>query len=715
MKRAFKIYFSDMKRVFTNWAALAIILGLIVLPSLYAWFNIKASWDPYGNTRGIKIAVTNQDDGAVVKGKKINVGEEVIKALKQNKKLGWTFVDEKTALDGVKHGNYYASILVPKNFSKRIASVLTEQPVKAQIDYTVNEKVNAIAPKITEKGATVITDQISRAFVKTTTGVIFKIFNELGVELESELPTIEKVRDLIFLLQKNFPEFRKAVNTAMQDADTAESLVKTALKNLPLVKGITQNGIKASDAMQGYLKRGKEAVDTVAPNIKQGLEIVDQTSLFVESVTGAVLDGAMDNSTAKAKLRETAGQLKTSISALNGIRDIFTHIEQLAGNQGLSPEIAKLNQLKDQFQNELTLTSQVLSTPDVSSDTAKKQLQTINRSAAETHTTLSDLLNRYDSDLQPKLIAGYQKAQQTLQTANQLLTQANQQIPEVEKILADAGKGLAIGQKDLGIVKSDLPAAEAKINDLANKIRKFEAENNLQDIIRLLKLNYQKEGAFFAEPVVLKEHRLYPIPNYGSGMSPFFTTLSLWVGALLLVSLLTVEVYQGEAFRSYHIYFGRFFTFWTFALMQSLIVTSGDMLVLGTFVVDKGWFIGFGLIISSVFMCIVYTLVSVFGNVGKALSIILLVLQLAGSGGTFPIQVTPPFFQAIYPFLPFTYAISMMREAVGGMLVDIVEKDVMMLGIFVIITLILGLLLKRPINRVSRRLVEKAKSSHLIH
>jgi len=166
----------------------------------------------------------------------------------------------------------------------------------------------------------------------------------------------------------------------------------------------------------------------------------------------------------------------------------------------------------------------------------------------------------------------------------------------------------------------------------------------------------QRESEFFAEPVVLKENKLFPIPNYGSAMSPFFTTLSLWAGALLLVSLL-----------------------------------------------------------SALFMLMVCTLVSVFGNIGKAMAIVLLVLQLAGAGGTFPVQVTPPFFQAIHPFLPFTYATGLMREATGGIVGKLVRADLLRLSAYAAASLVVGLSLKRIINRASAAMVARARESRLIH
>jgi YhgE/Pip-like protein len=225
----------------------------------------------------------------------------------------------------------------------------------------------------------------------------------------------------------------------------------------------------------------------------------------------------------------------------------------------------------------------------------------------------------------------------------------------------------------------------------------------------------QKESDFFAKPVLLKEERLYPIPNYGSAMSPFYTTLCLWVGALLLVSILSVEVADEERFKSYEVYLGRLLTFLSIALVQAFIVTLGDLFLIKTYVVDKVPFIFLGLLCSFVFMTIVYTLVAIFGNAGKAMAIVLLVLQLSAAGGTFPIQVVPAFFQAINPFLPFTYAISMMREVVGGMLADIVRKDVTVLLCIWLGVLLVGIFLHKPLSKTSAKLTKKARESKLIH
>lgn len=240
---------------------------------------------------------------------------------------------------------------------------------------------------------------------------------------------------------------------------------------------------------------------------------------------------------------------------------------------------------------------------------------------------------------------------------NQASNLIQEKMPEFEKAIKIAA--------DLS--REELPEFEKAINNAANKITDFDKNYDLQSIIKMLRNDADKDSSFIANPVKLKETSYYPIPNYGSASSPFYTALCLWVGALLLISLLRVDVeVPAGIFSHYHRYFGRLLTFLSIGLMQALIVTLGNIFLLGVSIAEPLLHVLFSMFISVVFMTIVYTLVSLFNNVGKGIAIILLVLQISGAGGNFPIQVSPPFFQAIYPFLPFTYAVSLIRESVGG-------------------------------------------------
>lgn len=715
MRNVTSIYGRDIKNIATNWAALVIILGLVVLPSLYAWFNIKASWDPYGNTGDIAIGVANNDAGTTLKGKSLNLGKEIISSLKDNHKLGWRFVSEEDAIRGVRHGDYYASIIIPENFSASIATVLSDNPTHAEILYYVNEKVNAVSPKITSSGASGIIQEVSANFIKTANGTIFKIFNELGIEIQNQLPTIEKVRSLVFKLEKNFPEINQAVNTAVNDIHKTDQLVSKAQDALPLVTKIAKNGEDLATGLDDFISKASNAAKAISPNVKQDLLLLQQTAIAAEQLTSVLKDPNIDPSEVIDQLDRVSSRLTTALQVQKDLINWFGHLNQTTGNR-LGFVITQLKQIQDKMQQQLTLVNSINSAVKKGEKPAADLVDKLNTISGETSKLLGDLIGRYDSEIQPAITSGLRKAGATAKQAKQALNTAVQSLPDVKKLLSDAAKGLVIGTEGISTIKKELPEVEAKITELADRMREFESEGNLQEVIDLLKNNFQLKSQFFAEPVVLKENQLYPIPNYGSAMSPFFSTLALWVGATLLVSLVTTEVHALEgSFSSLDVYLGRFLTFLTLALLQSVLVTVGDIYLLGTHVVDKPWFILFGMVNSAVFMLIVYTLVSVFGNVGKAMAIVLLVLQLAGSGGTFPIQTTPAFFRAIHPFLPFTYGISMMREAVGGIIWSIVRNDLIIMGIYVIVTLLIGLALKGVINQLAAGLVKKAKESRLIH
>ncbi|MEK8129178.1 YhgE/Pip domain-containing protein [Paenibacillus filicis] len=716
MKRLLAIYLNDMSRIGRNWAATIIILGLAFLPSLYAWFNILASWDPYSNTGSLAIAVVNEDSGATARGRELKLGDEIVASLKDDKRIGWTFVDAAEADRGVLHGTYFASLTIPPEFSEHIASVLTATPQKAEILYNVNEKSNAISPKITSKGATGIQEEVTKQFIKTANGAIFQVMNEVGTELEQELPAIAAAKTVLFRLEDMFPELNKLVDTGMSDLDKASAIAAKAESYVPEVAKLAETGQAVTEQVGSWIDRSGEALDTLAPGIKQDLFLLQQAATSAKQLTGVLQDAKIDPALLQAELDRVSRRLAVASEVNSRLITLFERLNSLTGGKGSALAAGKLQQLQRSLQLQTTIVERISTAIAKGEKPADMLVADLGKVSQDVADGLEDILGRFDTEIVPGIAEGAKVAKEKLGKAHAALVDASGSIPDISKIVSDASKGLAAGQKELAAVKEALPGVEAKVKELAERVRSFENQGSITDILRLLKLDAQKESEFFAEPVVLKENRLFPIPNYGSAMSPFFTTLSLWVGALLLVSLLTVEVHEaGIAYKSYQVYIGRYLTFLTIALVQSLFVTLGDLYVLGTYAASPGWFVAFGMLLSAVFMLIVYTLVSVFGNVGKAMAIVLLVLQLAGSGGTFPVQLTPPFFQAIHPYLPFTYAIGLMREAVGGILWDAVGYDILMLLIYAGIALVIGLALKTWINASSAKLVNKAKESKIIH
>ena len=198
LKNVFELYRLDWTRIFKNKLTFILMIALMFIPSLYAWFNIAALWDPYSNTSDIKIAVYSEDKTATVMDQEVNIGDNIIENLKDNHNMGWQFVDSKEELDkGVKSGKYYAGIYLPENFSENLLSFVKGDIKNPEIDYSVNQKINAIAPKISDKGAGTIKDTISDEFVGTVSKTLMEALNEIGFNLDSNLPSIKKLSSKI--------------------------------------------------------------------------------------------------------------------------------------------------------------------------------------------------------------------------------------------------------------------------------------------------------------------------------------------------------------------------------------------------------------------------------------------------------------------------------------------------------------------------------------
>ncbi|WP_054955543.1 YhgE/Pip family protein, partial [Paenibacillus dakarensis] len=507
----------------------------------------------------------------------------------------------------------------------------------------------------------------------------------------------------------------RAMNIAIQDMKTAGKLVSESQKALPNLEQLATQGQEAAKAIAEFAAKASEASVSLEPRLKQNLAALNETAISVLQTIEWMQQTGVSSEEVHTRLQD-AGQLAgTSAKIAKQLSGLFNKLDTAFPGTAAQSAAATLSSISDKWtalQTGIAAADKAISD---NSDAAANQLNALKQLADDAAKLSGGLLSNYDTQIGPQISAGLQDTESAAHSIEGELKRALKAVPEVKQLLQHAESGLAAGSKEAVSVQNRLPEAEQHIINLASRFRRLDQGGELQEIIDLLRNNFELESQFFAEPVLLKENRLFPIPNYGSGMSPFFTTLSLWVGALLLVSLLSVEVPHETTYRSIEIYFGRFLTFLSVAILQALFVTLGDLFILRTYVVNPLWFVLFAIMISMVFMLIVYTLVSVFGNVGKAMAIVLLVIQLAGAGGTFPIQMTPVFFQVLHPYLPFTYAISMMREAVGGILWDVVYRDLLMLLIFASAAVAVGIGLKGPLNRAGAGLVRKAKESKLIH
>ena len=734
MKNAWGIFTSDIKNTSKNWMAAILIGGLIFLPSLYAWLNIIASWDPYSQTSQMPIAVVNEDSGATVRGDRIDVGEQLVETLKTNKDMGWIFTNRKEAMEKVEYGDYFAVIIIPEDFSKKLSSVITDRPQKAEMDYFVNEKINSIAPKITEKGASVIVDQMSGEFISTVNGVIFTIFNEIGIEIENDLPDIQKFERYIFDLEKNLPVINKLLNESLTDTKSAQKIIRKAQNLMPDVQRLTADGLSKLNSTADFLTKAEKKLNEMAPKINKDLKTVQEISAesndFLKKVQSVDLNFTeLENVKKQLEQRmlqaiDTVGTVEADLKLLSDMNasqsspstdEESSAITSFKGQEQLDEAIQKTAALKSYLQEIQGNVQNVNAIVQGKQQQFKEAIDELQKIAATTSIKLDAFIKEYKQTIEPRVLAEIGNAKNTVLEAKGILNGIHSTLPEAIQIISNTDVHVGDGKKMIETVLGEFPYVNDKVKQLAERIRKVQGEVEINEIIQLLQNDPQAERSFFEEPIVLNENKLFPIENYGTGMTPFYTVLSIWVGCLLLISLLAVDTMQGGNYIVKEIYFGRFLTFWAIGFLQTLIVTIGDIVLIGVKVHNPFWFVVFGLFISLIFVSIVYTLVSVFGNVGKALSIIMLVLQISGSGGTYPVVLLPEFFQFINPALPFTYAVDLMREAVGGIVWRRVSIDLIFLAGVGLAFLLFGTFLKERINKKTKHLLTKSKESDLFH
>ncbi|GLO67388.1 MULTISPECIES: YhgE/Pip domain-containing protein [Oceanobacillus] len=720
MKNIWNIFSTDVRKTGTNWVALIILGGLLILPSLYAWLNIKAAWDPYSQVDEVPVGIVNEDVGAEVRGEDIHVGDELISTLKEDNSMNWQFDNREGAMEHIENGDYYAVIIIPEDFSEKLGTVTTGNPEKANVEYYVNEKVNAITPQMTNRGASTIVDNVSSQFVSTVNGVIFDLFNQIGVQLENDLPDIERFEEYLFNVEKSLPEIEELLTSTLTDAENAADLINEAQGLIPRAEETTNDGLNTIDNTIAFLDNAEGRLNEMAPQIQEDLETIQQVTQSTNDFLQDVQDSNIDFGNGNAIVEQVDTQINDGLERLTTIEDALNQVQEQ-----LDPEQPEYEQIQDSLDQIVSLRE---SLENVQTD-ANEINTVLQNTEDEVSTLLNDLKERsqtvneqvdafvveYTDTIEPTVRQTVDEAKGTLQEARGILVDIQSTIPEVESILASTDGNLQEGTDTINTVLGEFPYVNTKVNELADRVREIQDEADLQEIIDLLQNDPEAEQSFFQEPVTLDETQVFPIANYGAGMTPFYTVLAIWVGGLLLISLLSTEVHHVSEFTLRQEYFGKLMTFLLIGIIQTIIITFGDIFILGVEMAHPGWFILFGLFISFIFITIIYTLVSVFGDVGKAMVIVFLVLQIAGSGGTYPAMLLPEFFQTINPFLPFTYAIDLLREAVGGIIWSKAIKDMLVLALFGSVFFALGAFFKQPINKHTRKLAKKSRESGLFH
>lgn len=763
MKNIIRIFKRDIKNIFTNWVATVVVIALMIIPSLYSLFNIMASWDPYSNTSGIKIAVINEDKGTVFKEQEINLGKELVEKLQDNDKMGWTFVDKETGKNGLLLEKYYATIEIPEDFSENVTTLVGKNVTKPKLIYTVNEKKNAIAPKMTDAGVKTVKGQVDDNIIKTVSGLLFRICNEVGVDIENNRQELRNIVDSVYKLDDNMPELESMLDATIDGTVSVSELLEKVNEILP----IASDTIDATDCFiknsQEFLYNTQGELSDMSPIIKEDLVMTENT-LDTTSVQLANIDENILPEVAKKTLITTSDTAKATSKSIDEIKTKLTSIKKFLKNVSnieiTKPNIYEENQtpeqieaIKEQAEKQAKLLDSMKDNiKDVNNDISKvinrldtisEKLDTvINRVDEEIdrldnggaidiqnlkdtrkilddiHTLVADMVDSYDSQFVPLFKKAFDSIKNISDNGLKLLQQGKDTLPDVENLLNVFKNTSDLSNEELLKLKDKFPEIKEKVHQLASKLKEIDDNEKIDELLDMITNNWEEQSSFMASPVEIEDNRLFPWPNYGSASTPFYTVLCLWIGGYMLSILLGTEVHEledGTEVKHYETYFGRMLLFLFIGIGQAIIASTGALYILGAYAVHPILFIFYTIFVSIVFMIIIYTAVSVFGNAGIIFGVVLLVMQAAGSSGNFPIEVNPMMFKKIFPFLPFTYAISGMRQVMAGIVYSILFKDMAILIIFMIVSLIIGILFKKSTNKKSAKFVEKLKESRLMN
>ena len=704
MKKAFQIFRRDIKRLFHNRAAFLIVVGVCILPSLYAWFNIAANMNPYVNTAGIKIAVANEDKGADNVKMSLNAGNTIVSNLKENDKLGWTFVERQEAIKGVKSGEYYAAIIIPEDFSNSLLSVLSGNIKSPQLDYYINEKKNAIAPKFTDTGATTVQQEINDTFSSIAAQTISEIVQGSAKDLTGNVNKLNiKIDSNLLDVKKNIAQYQKVLKDFEITTKESTDLINDTISTLNDVKNAAASGKEALADTSSLLKKSRSYVgdfsNAFSENISDG-----------ETVFGDIYQSISEK---LGSFESKAGKANTTIkSSMNSIealteknKQILNNLEQLNTNLGVDDSLStKVNEEILKLQKQNTSLQELLVSLKSGSSGLENALKTAKNTTKELKSLSSEnkkSLKQYKNNLTQTLLPGINNSLDSLSALNgtlsATLSNISPTVDQMQLILKQLRNSLTDTSSALSNTKGVLVTIDKELGNISSDLKALQTSGVYEKLLSLRGLDADAISDFMSSPVEIKSETMYAVENYGSGMTPFYTNLALWVGGLILVSIFKQEVDKDEEIHHYSptsAYMGRWMLYVVVGLIQGFVVSVGDILLLGVQCVHPVRFTLAGMLCSFIYVSLIYAMAITFKHIGKALCVLFIILQIPGSSGTYPIEMMPGFFQKLNPFLPFTYSIRGMRECIAGFYENTYVKNMAVMFVFLALALFIGLVLR---------------------
>ena len=683
MRNIWTVFKTDIRTLSRCFFACVVVVAIALLPSLYAWLNIYSNWDPYGNTGGISIAVASLDEGYTDEdGVYENKGQDVVDDLREATSINWVIVDtEEQAKGGVESGDYYAAVVIDKQFSRNMYRMLTDWTGKPAITYYENAKKNAVATKITDTAVETLKRSISENYLEVVIDGIMEQSNLLAADLTADDPeaavkgVLYQAQDLLHACGRMMDAFEAAGGSGVSESSAAalEAAVANINKNLP-------DGAKLH-----------ETAAEIQTQVNAALARVERV---LEGLENAIAN-APQLPSAQQQLRDAAAQLEKAAATLDRWGEDIEMEAPAAAEQAraISAECTRL--------------------------AAKLQ-------ALADKPTASDLLADCDA-----LVKSIRTMVDKIPVTAKAL---RQQLQSVTGQVADAMEGVASLSSDAKAMKAAMadtsqalgttmellrPATDrmtASLSDTIDGMQDLSADEYMDTLLTILGGDPAVYGQYFPEMVQTSVNKVYPIENYGSAMTPFYTVLAIWVGGVILSSLIKVHARTDGLIdpRPAELYFGRYLFFFLMSQIQAAVIVTGDLYILKVQCLHPGMMYLTGALTAFTFSLLIYSLALSFGDVGKAIVVVIMVMQIAGSSGTFPIELLPEIYQKFYRFFPFPYAIDAMRECICGMYGNYYWQQIGYLMLFAVAALLIGLLVRKPFMGLNRFMEEKLEETELL-
>lgn len=730
MKNIWHIFTRDIKGLLRAPFALIIAIGLCIIPSLYAWFNIYSNWDPYSNTGNIKIAVVSEDTGYTLSdGTHENMGEEVLEELKENESIGWTFLESTDeALEGVRCGDYYAAVIISEDFTYSMYNVFLEDFKNPTITYYENEKRNAIAVKITDTAVSTLKRSINEKFIEVVASTIFTETNSLSAEMEQE-DVFAEFESRLSALNDNLIAYSGMIDTFIQANAVLASEISQANDSLPDLSARIQKGEDSFNTAKADLAGTQTTLADFNQNVQQTMDGINMSiSSIATDINNANLaqnaqataDSLNQTVTDTAELVKRLNELQQSLN--QQIIDENVSEETKRQIQEILDTLGILNNGAEDIQGAISgiVNAQPNASPDTSgkivADMVNASMGNMNQVLNSCSQSVMNMKSVYTNSLVPQLDNVISSMSQMLNNATSLLNNLNTAVNDMGGVFTGIEQTVVETTDSLEQIQSVIDGVSAKLSDLLARLADAEDDEKVQALMEFLQGDPESYGAFFAEPVLVTTEEVYAISNYGSAMTPFYSVLALWVGGTILVALVKVKAEPTDLknVKPYQLYFGRYLLFFVLGQIQAAIIVLGDIYLLKSQILYPEMFWFAASFASFTFTLLIYSLALAFGDIGKAAAVVIMVIQIAGSGGTFPIELLPEIYRNIYIFFPFPYAINAMRETIGGMYGNDYMKYLAELLIFAVAALLIGLVIRLPFVKINHFVEKRMEDTELM-